>query len=664
MFCEKCGAKLQDGEKFCAVCGTPVTTDSASGGGAQQSAGLQPVADVPGIVPAAAVETLPSGNGVTSKSAGRGKKPKKKLFIAIGAVAAAAVLGVVTFAFELPSRISNLVHKTFSSPEKYTEYVVKDNTKKTVKAAGDLYQTMVLDSVDMFETTTDSSITLTFGEGFDDFFELAEGMIGEDLSWLKSISANSSITVNGNQFSVDLSSNLNKDKLLSLAMAVDLDGGAMYLQIPELSSTYLGVDLEDVIGRSYDEFVEQWEEFKDIYTGFIESLPDQKKMEKLVNKYVGIIMSCVDNADKKTVTLKVEGVSQKCTALEIEVTPDLIIDVLEAILDEAESDSDLEDLIVGTLDALDDAFGGALGIDGDDAYDEFLDALEDFHDELDEMADAVDEMEYDGTILLTLYVDGTGDIIGSKLTVEDDYNSLEYAMLMTESGGKFGYELSMYFDDGRYENGVALLGSGKKSGDKITGDFVLSIDSYDESMDLLEITTENLDTKSFNEGKLNGKISVSLTPDSAYALAREMGYSFIASVLEDIQLTISGKSSKKSAEFTYGVVYDGKDMVSVTVAAESKKASKVKIPKKNDVIFVEDERDIEDWVDTINWKTFFSNLEKTDLPDFILDPIEDICDALEDGDWDEIEDVISDLIWGFGDTGYAEPYYYDDEYYW
>ena len=656
MFCEKCGAKLQDGEKFCAVCGTPVTAGSASDG-AQQSAGLQPAANMPNAVPAAAVETLPSGNGASTQSASGGKKPKKKLFITIGAVAAAvAVLGVVTFAFKLPSRISNQFHKTFDSPEKYTEYVVKDNTKKMADSAGSLYQSMVLDSVDMFETTSNSTVTLTFGEGFEDVFELVEDMLGEDMTWLKSISADSSITVNGNQLSVDLSSSLNKDKLMSLVMVLDIDEGAMYFQIPELSSTYLGVDLEDAMGRSYDEFVDQWEEFRDLYTGFIESLPDQKQLENLINKYVGIVMSCVDDANKKSVTLKVEGVSQKCTALEIEVTPELVIDVLEAILDEAESDKDLEDLIVGTVDALADVFGaGYYGLNGDDVYDEFLDGLDELRDELDEFADEARDMEYDTTILFTLYVDGTGDIIGRKLTVEDDYNSLEIAMMMAESGGKFGYEMSMYYDDGRYENNISFLGSGKKSGDKITGDFVLSVDSYDESMDLLEMTTESLDIKSLKEGRLNGKITVGLTPDSAYQIAREMGYSFMASTLEDVKLSISGKSSKNSSECTIGVVYGKKDMISVTVATENKKASSVKIPKSKDVIFVEDERDLEDWIDTINWKKFFSNLEKTDLPDFILDPLEDICDALEDGDWDEIVDIIDDLIGSSYD-----PYgYYD-----
>lgn len=651
MFCEKCGMQLQNGERFCPICGTPVPSDSTAGGGTQQVAGIQPTANTFNGGAAAGVQAV-TGNAAASPQpvSGGKKKSKKKLFIAIGAVAAAAVIGVVTFAFELPSRISNWARQTFSSPEDYSQYVMKENTQEMANAAGSFYQSILLDSPDIFETTFDSTITVTFGEGFDDIFELVEDMIGEDFSWLKSISSGGSVTINGNRFGMDLSAGLNKGTLLSLVMALDLDEGAMYFQIPELSATYLGVDLEDAIGRSYGEIMDQWEDFREEYIDFIEALPSQDIIENLISKYLEIATSCIDDANKKSVTLKVEGVSQKCTALEIEITPELIIDVLEAILDEAESDKDLKNLIVGTVDALDDAFGdGYYRVYGDDVYDEFMDALEDLRDELDELADEVDDMDYDGSVLLTIYVNGKGDVIGSKLTVESDYSSVEYefAMMMAESGGKFGYELSMYFYDGWYEYNGTFLGSGKKSGDKITGDFVLSVDSYDESMDILEISTEDLDIKSLKEGKLNGKISVGLTPDSAYQVAREMGASYMASALEDLQLTISGNSSKDSSEFTVGVVYDRKDMISVTVAAGKKKASAVNIPKGKDVIFVEDEYDLEDWVETVEWKKFFSGLEKTGLPDFILDPLEDICDALEDGDLDELEDVLYDLMWDY-----------------
>lgn len=624
MFCEKCGMQLQDGEKFCPICGTPAPADSASSGGTQQGGGLQPAAGAPGGVAAPAGAVLAVNGAAPSQPVSGGKKKsKKKLFIAIGAVAVAAVLGVVTFACELPSKIGNFVHKTFSSSEDYYQYVEKENSQDMANSAAGLYQAFVLDSKNIFETTSNSTVTLTFGEGFKDIFKLAESVTGMDFSWLQSISSTSSVTINGNQFGFDLSTSLNKDKLLSLVMALNLDEGALFLQLPELTSTYMGIDLEEAMGVSFKEVVDAWEDYKEEYIDFIEALPSRDRVEKLISKYIGVVTSCVDDVDKKTVTLKVEGVSQKCTALEITVDADLIVDMLGAILDEAESDSELEDLIVDIVEAL--------GEDGDDVYEEMLDELETLYDELE-------GSRGDGEMILTLYVDSNGTVIGRKLEAEGG----EFAMLMTESGGKFGYELSMYIDNGWSEKSVSLLGSGKKSGDKIDGEFVLSYyDGYDD-VDILELTTEGLDTKALKEGQLNGKIVVDLTYDAGKMI---IGSSYGASIIEDLKFTISGSSSKSSAECTIGVVYGKKDMISITVATEQKKASDVKIPKSKDVIFIEDDRDLEDWVDTIDWKKFYSGLEKTDLPAVILDPLEEICDALENGDFEALEEMFNDLYY-------------------
>ena len=661
MFCEKCGTKLQDGELFCPNCGTPVKGRAVSDGGAQSIQPTQPIQSAQPVPPInqPLPQTQPAQQDQKEKKA---PKSHKKLFVTIGSVAAAAVVLVGgAFALKLPAKISNFFHKTVSSPEKYYQYVEKENAKELAGSAGSLYQSLVLDSADLFECTSNASVTLAFGDGFDEIFELAENALGEDLSWLESVFADCSITINGNQFALNLSGGLNQKSLLTLAGALDLEDGAAYLQIPELSDTYLGVDLEDM-DIPVDEALDYWEDFRDQYTKTIEALPSQGKIEKLVENYVKILSSCVDDADKRSATLKVEGVSQKCTVLEIEVTPQLIGDMLQAVLEEAQDDADLEDIIVETVDA----FGG----DGDEAYDEFLREVEYLSDNLGDFGD-YDEDE--GTILLTLYVDGAGDVIGRLLEInsEEDDIAASFAILTAENGGKFGSEISMHVEEYGDEMDVSFLGSGKKSGDKYSGEFVLSYEENGDGGDMLKITTEKLDMKALKQGMFDGGITIGLAPDGAELLAGVSGGRvpvgggpLLASILEDIQIVVTGKqSSPNSAEVTCGVTYDGEDMVSVTVSEEQKKASSVKIPKEKNVIFAEDERDLEDWVETIDWKKFYSHLEKTDLPDYLLDPIEDVCDALADGDWDELSGLLYDLEDELGGYDYYDDYYYDDYYY-
>ena len=48
---------------------------------------------------------------------------------------------------------------------------------------------------------------------------------------------------------------------------------------------------------------------------------------------------------------------------------------------------------------------------------------------------------------------------------------------------------------------------------------------------------------------------------------------------------------------------------------------------------VEDSDDALEWLEEIDWGKVLSRLDKTDLPSEVLDMIEDIADALEDGDY-------------------------------
>lgn len=623
MFCEKCGTQLQDSERFCPKCGTPAPVNAVPASEGTQGAAAQPestpqaVTNAAGNVAAGAAEAVKSAEtgNQSVQSVDEGKAPKKKKGPVIAGVAAAVVLVVIIAGLSgITARIGNFVHKTFSSPEKYYQYVEKKNAQELAAAVGDFYQLYVLDQKDMFNTTANSKVSLTLGKGGKDLLELA-GLAGVDLSWIESASFASDVTVKGDQLGMSFSAAVNKSNILSLVMAMDIDAGEIYLQIPELTDTYIGIDLRDAVGSSYAKnLANGWEDFQEKYTEILTSLPSQAKLEKLLNKYMKIALSCVEDVDKKSKSLKVEGVEQKCTVLEVTIDARTAADIVDAILEEAEDDGTLEDFIFDIADAFE--------ADGDDIYDEFLDGLEYIYQGLKNVRGG-DE------IVLTVYVNGKGEVVGREL----EAGNVTIAMLMPEKGRKFGYEFSI--TEGRQS--FSLTGSGKRSGDKIDGDFRLRY----SGVSLLDITTDNLNLKSLKKGQLNGKVEVSIGSGIGTVVGTVPGMS----ILQNMKFTLSGKSSAKSAECTFGLIYDGDDMGSITVSAESKKASSVKIPKEKNVIFVEDERDIEDWVDEINWDKMISNFEKADLPRSVIRALENWSDAIEDGDWDMLDGWANDLWW-------------------
>lgn len=646
MFCEKCGTKLEDTDKFCPKCGSPapipISSASAEGGqpNSQDASGqsekstfnMQDASEAVGKVASAGAESakklaeagVEGAKKLTEKgkelaqSAGEGKNSSVIKVVLIAGAAAAVLLIVVIANF---AALNNFLHKTFSSPEKYYQYVEKKNVEELAKNTGSLYDTYVLSYKDFFDTATNASVTVELDDAGQDLLQLA-GLAGVNLSWIENASLSGGMAIKDDKLSMNLSTAVNKDKLASLVMMIDVREGEAFIQIPELTSTYIGVDLKEAMGYSYDDFADEWEEMKETYGEAFSSLPSQAKFEKLLGKYMKIALGCVEDVNKKSRSLKVQGVEQKCTVLEVTIDARTVADMLDAILEEANRDQELKNLIVDLAEAY--------GEDGDEAYDDLMDDLEYLYDELrrDRSGDE---------IVMTVYVDGKGNVVGRELKIED----MTIARLMPEKGSKFGYELSV---EQRGGESVSITGSGKRSGDKIDGDFNVN---YNGAA-IMNISTDDLNLATLKKGQLNGKLTVSL----GSGIARVAGGVSGISMLQDMELSLTAKSSSDSAQYSIGLVYDKERVGSLSVSADRSRSSAIKTPNDKNVIFVERERDFEKWVDEIDWDKVVSNLEKTDLPRSAIRAVEDFGDTIDGGDLEDVlNSLMYELMWGY--RGYS-----------
>lgn len=620
MFCEKCGSQLLDSDKFCPKCGAPVSTEKNSG----SSEGTKQDAQAPahGTEPTGQLE--PAGQGAADKASGlaaakelakAGLEGAKKLtgnskaVYAIIAVAAVLLLVIiVNFA-----SINNMIRSAISSPEKYYQYVEKKNAEELSSVMGDIYRLYVLDATDTSGRTYNTSLSLELGESGQELLQLA-GLAGVDLSWFNSATLNAGLTVKDDKIGMELSALANKDNILSFVMAMDIMGGEAFFQIPEATNTYIGLDLKKVMGSSQLRNMQnQWEEMMESLEESHGALPSKAKLEKQLKKYMGIALDCVEDVNKKSRTLKVEGVDQNCILLNVTIDVDTLEDIFEAILEEAEDDGDLEELFID--------LGDAIGVDGRDAYDELLEDLEYYTDNM---------RRYYGNfeIEMSVYVDGKGKVVGREIKLGD----ATVSMLMPQKGSKFGYEFSI--EDRR--DTLSLTGSGKRSGDKIDGDFRLRYNGTP----ILDITTDDLDLKSLKRGQLNGDLEIGM----GSGIGTVLGYRGL-SIVQDMRFGLAAKTSDDSFRYRLSIVDDDEDMGAVTVSAERKNASSVKIPSDRNVVFVEDERDFEEWADSIDWDKLISNLEKTDLPRSVTRTIEKIGNAMEKGRLDDVEDILDDALW-------------------
>lgn len=607
MFCEKCGSPIEEGSKFCEKCGSRV--EPAATEGTAETQELKEAVQEPKVAEnvgetkepkvAEEVEAVQESKTEASKS----EKPKKggKKFIIIGAVA--VVVLVLLFS---SSSLAHFFMSNFASPEKYYQYIAKQQAEEVIDTYMVYYENYVLDLLSITDKSMEADVTVELGEDMQDLL----GYAGVDLSWLDNVT----LGVNANAKNLGISGGLelavNKTDVLSVNAIMDCNEEEVYLQIPELNKTYLGASFSD-LGIEFDD--EYWEMFESIS----KYMPASKDLDKLLTKYAEIALECIEDVEKDKETLKAEGISQKCTALEVTIDSDTLQDMLEAVLEEMSEDKDLEDLVKKTLEVSEE-FDADLDVD--DAYDEFLDLI-------DEMLDDIDDVDMgDEEIVMTLYVNSKGEVIGSEM----EMTGMTVSYAMPKQGSKFGFEYVIEYSDYYDEVKISIEGSGKESGSKLSGEFEVKVDTYS----VLDVVVEDYDVDKAKKGELVGSFTISPSK-SLETLLSAMGTSsyyssYIASMLEDYSVTIDSDMDADGGSMAISV-NDGKDMlVKLSVNMKEGKGSKISTPSSKNVLDLTDSDDLEDWIDDIDWDSLLDKLEdKVGVDDDYVDMLEDVIDLID-----------------------------------
>lgn len=617
MFCEKCGNPVKDTERFCAMCGAPIqhTTDKMES---------DTVSKITSTAQSEAKEITEKGKEVWSKISGKEDGIFRKIFNKknkVPLISGAVVVVVLLLVIVNGARLNNFVHKTFTSPEKYYQFVEKKNAKEIASLGGEWYG-FGIDMLNIYDKSFIGELSVELGEDGQELISLL-GLTGVDVSWLKSVNIGVDSAVKNSVFKMGLSTGVNKDDIISGNLIMDMQNENVYVQIPELTKTYLGVELSDVLGAYDREMFEELQERQAANKEQLALLPKETEVEKLINKYLLIALGGVDDVSKGTKTLKVEGVQKKYTELKVTIDSETMQDIAEAVLEEMQDDKDIERIIEDVIEASD------TDLDADDVYEEFVEEIEYILEDLQYLTD--DDREF----VMKVYVDGKGNIIGRSIEWESYYyNKQSISMLMPEKGNKFGYELSAEVDGVT----VKLVGSGKHSGDVISGDFQIKYNGAS----LLDITAKKLNIEELKKGRLNGTLKASVSSGIDKLVGNLYGYMDMSEIdaIKDIELTLDSEATKHSGKYSLDVIYDEQDIGSITIAFETGDGSKTNIPSDKNTVMVEDTDDLEEWAESIVWDQVVSKFEKTDLPSDLIDLIEDIGEAIEDEEWDEIDRLL------------------------
>lgn len=638
MFCKNCGSEIKEGTRFCPKCGAAVKVDGRNKQTyIPSSQAIPSIASMTGPVGESGPQSASRGQnskrvvldaanrlqgfgekvketweGFTGPgNAGKEKGNKRAWFILVTAVTVILFLGIIN-----GEMLNNLLHKTFSSPKKYYQFVEKKMTKEIALNAGEIYDSYLLDALNFYDKSMSGKLAVELEEDGQDLLGLL-GLAGVDLSWLQNVSITQDASIKDNVASAGIAVAVNKTDLLSGEVTVEKDKGKVYLRIPELSKNYLGAEIpeEKIPEEGIYADTAAYSILPIIMINnkeLMEACPNHAKVKKLVNQYMDLLVECVDDVSMGKDTLSVEGVSREYTVLKVSIDSGTMQNMMETVLDAMQNDKEIKSIIINILEASD------VVADADEAYDEFQESLE----------HTIDDLKYlsysDEKIVMKVYVNGKGKIAGRSIQAA----GMTINMLMPEKGKKFGYELSVEM----YGTNIKFTGSGKKNGDKVNGVFSIKYNGAS----IVDVTANKFNIKDIKKGQPNGRLEVKASSKIGYLLGNVPGMAAI----EDIKLTFDFDSAKKSHACKVGVIYDQQYIGSVSVSVKTGSGSKVSIPDNKKVIMVKDEDDLEEWIEGIDLTQLIASTKKIGFPSGITDMLEEADELLEDGDLDSLRSLL------------------------
>jgi hypothetical protein len=363
--------------------------------------------------------------------------------------------------------------KLFASPQEYYRYIEKREAESAIRlslASYDLYK-----SRPMSDVSSDTEIKLSLGE---DALNFARYTM--DLSWLAETTLNFNVSNKGDLLSYDANILLGNESLLSLNSVFDMLAGEAYLQVPELSSTYLSA----YIGNLYNaDTIREMAEAQ-------ENLPEALELEMLAQKYVDIALSHINNVTKASDTLQEGEVSQKCTTLTVTIDGRTAHTMAEAILVEMQADRELERVVEAFIDFAGAGYTAYYRNDFD--YQELVElALEEVRNQTDFSEDE---------IVMTLWLDNRGKIQGRRIVSTSDNGDAEFYYYMPQNGDNFGFRVGLDTPD----HSLSFSGNGSYAGLMLSGAFKLRYDGED----WLNIDISDYDTAEAQKGFLNARITI------------------------------------------------------------------------------------------------------------------------------------------------------------
>ena len=607
MFCTNCGNKLEDGHLFCTECGAAVMGRDA-----------QPAQ--PQVTQTPRQEDFV----LSSTSQQPAKKKSGKKWIAPVAIlsAVAAVVVAVVLCWPALTELFNggglqasgngggdkggsgdKVDTSKLSAIEYMNQVEGDALVGFVDAFSQAYGQMLQGNTGAY--ATDMDLTVRLGDDLLDMLErqITGGAPGNmDLSWLSEVTLDMDVTIKDSMEQMQVGLLLGGTRLIDMDVIMDMVNGTMWMGVPGLNDDYIELDFADIglDPSQLQDYMSQTEEIQKM-------LPSEEVVNKLLKKYIGIAMGCIQNAEKKTETVELDGNKQTVTVLTVKITQEDLLNMGIAILEEAQKDQDLKTII----DKYSAYMNKVLSQQGQygyvDLYTSFSSGI------VNALADMKSGLAYceDGNYFQIIsYVDSANKVVGRAFGVASDNQMQDLGHYLTVTQGKeFTFEAIF--------GGFAILGSGSVDEGMLNGSYNVRVNGTD----YLHVELRDIDQKMQAKGHFSGTIRLEPTN----AMMSQMGYSYM-----DIAVELTIQTAANGGVIELDVLMNDALLFGVTAESTMGNGGSIQKPSSNHTVDGTSEKELIEWLNGVDYDKLLQNMRNAKVPAEIVDSLDALFDNMLD----------------------------------
>ncbi len=541
--------------------------------------------------------------------------PKKKkkvwlpILITVLAVIAAAAVAVAIFFTE----IQGFFLKNFGSADDYFKYVELQELKNSTHDITDYYGKVV----DSFGKDSASQGKIKFNVS-DEVLDLLKNYVGPDmnLDWLKNIAINQKINVKDDVYLSETGLEISGKTIVDLTTIANMSKQEFYVAVLSLSDKYLKLEAgNDAVAIDYQKFLYDDE--------FLKALPSDDELDKIIDKYLEIVVNELNDVEKSKDTLEIGGIEQDVVVLEFNLDTKAAIKIAKNVLKEAKNDKDIKkqlDSIAkylkkeGLLESTNELYGG-------------------YKEGIEDLLDEINELDYENEDVVTIidYVDKSHKIVGRTIEVK----GIEIFYYATaKDGDDFASELVC--------RNFVIKGEGAEVKGVVNAKYTVTV----ATKEYATISVTDYDDSKIKDGIVSGKISVKPTKE---ALKLAIPDSSVLSAIEllDLGLELDFASTKETAKLSVDVISKDKTFFGITIEATETEPQKVSMPERDKTL---DSTMADEWASELDLTKITTALKDAGVPEDLISILEYYINGASTPDY------------GYGNDGYGNDYYGDAGY--